>query len=50
MVLDNGRTLVIWAVTLAIGWQKFQALQILGFLLLVIGRNTNFSFLNLLSN
>jgi len=37
MVLDNGRTIVIWAVTLAIGWQDFHALQILGFVLLVIG-------------
>lgn len=45
MVLDNGRTLVIWVVTLAIGWQKFQGLQILGFALLVIGKKTKHKFL-----
>lgn len=38
MVLDNGRTIIIWAVTLAIGWQTFHVLQIVGFLLLVIGK------------
>ena len=37
MVLDSGRTLIIWAVSLALSWQKFFALQIVGFLLLVIG-------------
>ncbi len=40
MVLDSGRTLVIWAVTLALGWQKFNALQVVGFVLLVIGKWT----------
>jgi hypothetical protein len=38
MVLDSGRTLVIWAVTLALKWQDFYALQIVGFVLLVIGK------------
>jgi len=37
MVLDSVRTLVIWTVSLAIGWQSFQALQLLGFAVLVIG-------------
>lgn len=37
MVLDSVRTLVIWAVTLALGWQDFEPLQILGFVLLVTG-------------
>jgi hypothetical protein len=37
MVLDSIRTLVIWTVSLAIGWQIFHALQLLGFALLVIG-------------
>lgn len=37
MVLDSGRTVIIWAVSLALSWQKFYALQILGFVLLVIG-------------
>jgi len=37
MVLDSVRTLVIWSVSLAIGWQPFQALQLLGFAVLVTG-------------
>jgi len=37
MVLDSGRTLIIWAVSLALSWQKFYALQIVGFIFLVIG-------------
>ncbi|KAF7690547.1 hypothetical protein HF521_012351 [Silurus meridionalis] len=31
MVLDSLRTLVIWVVSLALGWESFQGLQILGF-------------------
>uniref|UniRef100_A0A1L8DUU7 Protein with signal anchor n=1 Tax=Nyssomyia neivai TaxID=330878 RepID=A0A1L8DUU7_9DIPT len=31
MVLDSVRTLVIWLVALAVGWQQFHGLQILGF-------------------
>ncbi|XP_064642888.1 solute carrier family 35 member F6-like isoform X2 [Lineus longissimus] len=37
MVLDSGRTLIIWIVTLALGWQSFFALQVLGFVLLIVG-------------
>jgi hypothetical protein len=37
MVLDSGRTLIIWVVSLALQWQAFYPLQILGFVLLVIG-------------
>jgi len=37
MVLDSVRTLVIWGVSLAIGWQPFQALQLFGFAVLVTG-------------
>lgn len=37
MVLDSLRTLVIWAVSLALGWEQFQGLQVLGFLVLLIG-------------
>ncbi|CAG0893206.1 unnamed protein product [Cyprideis torosa] len=37
MVLDSIRTLIIWLFALAIGWQKFQWLQIVGFIVLVIG-------------
>merc|ERR1712062_219332 len=35
MVLDSVRTLVIWGVSLAVGWQEFQYLQLLGFASLV---------------
>lgn len=37
MVLDSLRTLVIWAVSLALGWERFQGLQVLGFLVLLAG-------------
>ncbi|UJR30474.1 hypothetical protein I4U23_018007 [Adineta vaga] len=37
MVLDSGRTLIIWVVSLALQWQAFYPLQILGFAFLVIG-------------
>merc|ERR1712001_398493 len=37
MVLDSVRTLVIWGVSLGVGWQKFQFLQLIGFLILVTG-------------
>jgi len=37
MVLDSGRTLIIWIVSLGLKWQPFYPLQIVGFLLLVIG-------------
>jgi hypothetical protein len=38
MVLDSGRTLIIWAVSLGLKWQDFYPLQIAGFVLLVIGK------------
>ena len=37
MVLDSVRTLVIWTVSLGLGWQTFRALQLLGFFVLVVG-------------
>ena len=37
VVLDSGRTLIIWAISLAFQWQKFYPLQIVGFILLVTG-------------
>lgn len=37
MVLDTLRTVVIWAFTLALGWEVFHPLQILGFLILLMG-------------
>ncbi|XP_061481867.1 solute carrier family 35 member F6 [Rhineura floridana] len=37
MVLDSLRTVVIWAVSLAVGWEAFHGLQVLGFLILLVG-------------
>ena len=37
MVLDSGRTLIIWIVSLALLWQKFYPLQVVGFVLLILG-------------
>jgi len=37
MVLDSGRTLVIWAVSLALSWQAFYPLQIAGDALVLLG-------------
>ncbi|CAM9931968.1 unnamed protein product [Bubo scandiacus] len=37
MVLDSLRTLVIWAVSLALGWETFHGLEILGFGVLLTG-------------
>lgn len=37
MVLDSIRTLVIWGVSLGIGWQSFHFLQLIGFVILVVG-------------
>ncbi|KAM6954558.1 solute carrier family 35 member F6 [Aplochiton taeniatus] len=37
MVLDSLRTLVIWVVSLALGWEQFQGLQVLGFIVLLAG-------------
>lgn len=37
MVLDSLRTVVIWAVSLALGWELFHGLQILGFAILLMG-------------
>ena len=45
MVLDSVQTLVIWGVTLAIGWQPCQALQLLGFAVLVTSMCV-YNFLN----
>lgn len=37
MVLDSVRTLVIWLFSLAIGWQEFHYLQVIGFVSLMFG-------------
>jgi len=37
MVLDSVRTFVIWGVSLGVGWQDFNYLQVIGFALLLTG-------------
>lgn len=37
MVLDSVRTLVIWVISLLLGWQGFQWLQLVGFTALIFG-------------
>jgi len=37
MVLDSVRTVFIWAFSLAVGWQVFHYLQIIGFIALIVG-------------
>jgi len=37
MVLDNVRTIVIWAADLILRWEQFQFMQIIGFVLLLLG-------------
>ncbi|NWV28753.1 S35F6 protein, partial [Origma solitaria] len=37
MVLDSLRTVLVWALSLALRWERFHALQIPGFLLLLAG-------------
>ena len=37
IVIDSGRSVLIWAVSLAAKWQTFQLLQIIGFLIMSIG-------------
>lgn len=37
MVLDSVRTVVIWAFSMAVGWQDFCWMQVLGFLVLLTG-------------
>jgi len=47
MVVDSVRTFVIWAVSLAIGWQDFQYFQIIGFLLLIFGTFVYYAIIKL---
>eukprot|EP00658_Telonema_sp_P-2_P081793 TRINITY_DN8483_c0_g1_i3.p1 TRINITY_DN8483_c0_g1~~TRINITY_DN8483_c0_g1_i3.p1 ORF type:complete len:409 (+),score=115.63 TRINITY_DN8483_c0_g1_i3:201-1427(+) len=37
MVIDSVRTIVIWGFSLAVGWEKFSPLQLVGFVLLISG-------------
>src|SRR5690606_766325 len=36
-IIDTCRTLFIWMISLALGWEKFKVLQVLGFAMLVYG-------------
>lgn len=35
--MDSVRTLIVWIVSLGVGWEDFQYLQVVGFVILVIG-------------
>lgn len=37
MVLDSVRTLIVWGFSLAVSWEKFHPLQLLGFFFLTLG-------------
>ncbi|NWJ06270.1 S35F6 protein, partial [Crypturellus undulatus] len=37
MVLDSLRTVAVWAASVAVGWERFHALQVAGFLVLLAG-------------
>lgn len=37
MVLDSLRTVVIWVVSIAVGWEHFNWIQLIGFLVLLVG-------------
>lgn len=37
MVLDSLRTVVIWVVSIAVGWESFNWIQLTGFLILLVG-------------
>lgn len=37
MVLDSLRTFIVWGVSLIVGWEKFQYLQIIGFSIQLLG-------------
>ena len=37
VVINNSRSLLVWAISLAASWQTFQGLQIVGFLFIVLG-------------
>ena len=37
VVIDSARTMIVWAVSMALSWQEFQYIQLIGFILLCIG-------------
>ena len=37
LVINSGRSVTVWAISLVLGWQTFQPLQIVGFLIMSLG-------------
>ena len=37
VVFNTSRSVIVWAISLALSWQTFQVLQIIGFLFIVLG-------------
>ena len=37
LVINSGGSVLVWAISLAVGWQAFQPLQIVGFLIMSLG-------------
>ena len=37
VVFNTSRSVIVWAISLALSWQTFQVLQIVGFLFIVLG-------------
>lgn len=37
LIIDSLRTVIVWAVSVSIGWEKFRPLQVLGFVLMFFG-------------
>ena len=37
LVIDTGRSILVWAISLGLDWQTFQPLQIIGFFIILLG-------------
>ena len=37
LVINTGRPIIVWIVSLALQWQDFKILQLIGFLIMIIG-------------
>ena len=37
LVINTGRPIIVWIVSLALQWQEFKILQLIGFLIMIIG-------------
>ena len=55
VVFNTSRSIIVWAFSLGVSWQAFQVLQVVGFLIIIlgvivfndifIGKNSNFACL-----